>query len=284
MKLRFPILVALAWLASFVANGQTPADSVAIVSADWEVAVPAEGVVHKRASFASLYKGNQYINLVEISPKAKMHYGVSASDRMKQTSLIAQENQAAAAINGSFYNMKKGNSVCYYRVGREVIDTTSTSEFRLRVTGAVHTHKRKLRIMPWSPRIEARYRQNRGTLLASGPLLMDDGELSSWEACDSAFIHTKHPRSAIFRTKDNRVVFITVDGRSRGNAIGVTIPELAHLVAVLGGYDALNLDGGGSTTLWTEAQGVLNCPSDNRKFNHEGERNVANIIYAAKRK
>ena len=31
---------------------------------------------------------------------------------------------------------------------------------------------------------------------------------------------------------------------------GVNIPELAHLIRVLGGEDALNLDGGGSTTLW----------------------------------
>ena len=284
MTLRNFTLMAFAWLVSNIVCGQTPADSIAIVSADWEVSVPAEGIVHKRASFTSLYKGNQYINLVEISRKAKMYYGVSASDCMKQTSLIAQENGADAAINGSFYNMKQGNSVCYYRIGREVIDTTSTSEFRLRVTGAVRTHKRKVQILPWSPDIEAKYRQRKGTLLASGPLLMDDGKLCTWEMCDSTFIHRKHPRSAIFRTRDNRVVFITVDGRSPGNAIGVNIPELAHLIRTLGGYDALNLDGGGSTTLWTEAQGVLNCPSDNRKFNHEGERNVANIIYAAKRK
>lgn len=280
MKLRFPILMAIVWLTSDIICAQTKADSIAIASADWEVTSPAEGIVHKRASFASLYKGNQYVNLVEISPKAKMYYGIAASDQMKQTSLIAQENQAAAAINGSFYNMKKGNSVCYYRIGREVVDTTSASEFRSRVTGAVYTHKRRLRIMPWSPDIEAMCRQRRGILLASGPLLMDDGELCTWEACDSNFIHSKHPRSAIFRTKDNCVVFITVDGRSPGNAIGVNIPELAHLIATLGGYDALNLDGGGSTTLWTEAQGVLNCPSDNRKFNHQGERKVSNIVYA----
>lgn len=283
MKLRYSTLMAFMWLVSNVVCGQTKADSIALVSADWEVAVPTEGIVHRRASFTSLYKGNQYVNLVEISPKAKMYYGISASDKMKQTSLIAQENGASVAINGSFYNMKKGNSVCYFRIGREVVDTTSVSEFRLRVTGAVRTHKRKVQILPWSPDIEDKCRQRKGTLLASGPLLMADGELCSWESCDSAFIYTKHPRSAIFRTKDNRVVFITVDGRSPGNAIGVSIPELAHLISVLGGYDALNLDGGGSTTLWTEEQGVLNSPSDNRRFDHEGERKVSNIIYAGEK-
>ena len=282
MKFRFYILLAFLGLFPIVLCGQTEADSVAIVSASWETSISAEGIVHKRASFASLYKGNQSINLVEIPSKVKVRYGISASDQMKQTSLIAEENKASAAINGSFYNMQQGNSVCYFRIGREVIDTTSVDEFRMRVTGAVYTHKRKVRILPWSPAIERNYRQRKGTILASGPLLMQKGVSCAWEECDSSFIHTKHPRSAIFLTKDKRTILITVDGRSPGHADGLSIPELAHLIRILGGYDALNLDGGGSTTLWMKEYGVLNYPSDNRKFDHEGERNVSNIIYVTK--
>lgn len=282
MKHRFYILLAFFGLISATLHAQTEADSIAIVSASWHTSVSPEGIVHRRASFASLYKGNQSVCLVEIPSGAKLHYGISASDRMKRTSLIARENKASVAINGSFYNMQQGNSVCYFRIGREVVDTTSASEFRMRVTGAVHTHKRKVKILPWSPAIEKKYRGRKGTLLASGPLLMQKGDVCTWESCDSSFIYTKHPRSAIFRTKDKRTVLITVDGRSPGNADGVSIPELAHLIRILGGHDALNLDGGGSTTLWMEGQGVLNHPSDNRKFDHEGERNVSNIIYVTK--
>jgi exopolysaccharide biosynthesis protein len=284
MKIRHTILAAMMSLASYTISGQTVADSIAIVSAHWEVTAVSKGIVHKCASFSSLYKGGQHVNVVEVAPDAKVRYGIAASGQMKQTSLIAQENGALAAINGSYYNMKKGNSVCYFRVGKEVIDTTLTSEFDLRVTGALHTHKGNVKFIPWSPRVEERYRQRKGTILASGPLLLDDGELCDWKSCGTSFINNKHPRSAIFRTKDGRIVFITVDGRSPGNAAGVSIPELAHLVRVLGGYDALNLDGGGSTTLWTEAQGITNCPSDNKKFDHQGERKVANIIYVAPRK
>ena len=201
---------------------------------------------------------------------------------MKPISRLAQDNQALAAINGSFYNMQKGNSVCYLKLGKEVVDTTTTQEFNLRVTGAVYTHKKNLRILPWSPEIESAYKKKKGSVLASGPLLLDDGKTCSWEMCDSSFVVTKHPRSAVFTTKDKRVVFITVDGRSKGNAIGVSIPELAYLIRVLGGEDALNLDGGGSTTLWMKGapdKGVLNCPSDNGKFDHLGERKIPNIIY-----
>lgn len=281
MNCRVLLFVMLVWCKGISVYGQTREDSIAIVSAQWETYVSPENILHKRAAISHLYGGNQYVNLVEIPHHRKHHYGIAVSE-MKPTSRLAQENQALAAINGSFYDMKKGNSVCYLRVGEQVIDTTTTRESKLRVTGAVHVHKNKLKIMPWSPDIESKYHKKKGAVLASGPLLMDDGEVCSWETCGSTFVSTKHPRSAVFTTKDKKVVFITVDGRSKGNAEGVSIPELAHLIRVLGGEDALNLDGGGSTTLWMKGasdNGVLNCPSDNRKFDHEGERKIPNIIY-----
>lgn len=104
------------------------------------------------------------------------------------------------------------------------------------------------------------------------------GNHADWQQCDSDFIATKHPRSAIVVTKDRRVLLVTVDGRSPGNAIGMSIPELAHLVKVLGGRTALNLDGGGSTTLYLDGH-VLNHPCDNRRFDHEGERRIPNMIF-----
>lgn len=281
------ILLFLTWLCAlgFPLSAQTVADSVVLVSAEWETTVSPDGLVHKRAVFPSLYKGPQHINLVEIPARRKLHFDIGVSDKMTPISRLARERQALAAINGSFYNMKVGNSVCYLQLGKQVVDTTTASEFRLRVTGAVYTHKKKLRILPWSREIEKKYRQKKGAVLASGPLLLEDGETCSWTMCDSSFIATKHPRSAVFTTKDKKTVLITVDGRAAGKATGVSIPELAHLIRVLGGDDALNLDGGGSTTLWMEQapdNGVLNCPSDNRKFDHQGERSIPNIIYVHK--
>lgn len=80
------------------------------------------------------------------------------------------------------------------------------------------------------------------------------------------FIRTKHPRSAVATTKEGKILLITVDGRFPEQAEGVNIPELAHLIRILGGEDALNLDGGGSTTLWLSGasdDGVVNYPCDN---------------------
>lgn len=280
MNYRILLIVILACL-NLSLFAQTAEDSIAIVSARWETTSGLENIVHRRAAVRNLYGGEQSINLVEIPRGKKLHFGIAVSE-MKKMTAHAEENQALAAINGSFYDMQKGNSVCFLKIGKEVIDTTTTREFELRVTGAVQVYKKKLKVLLWNKQIESKYRKNKGAVLASGPLLIEDGEVCSWEMCDSSFVVTKHPRSAVFTTKDKRTVFITVDGRSKGNAIGVSLPELAHLIRILGGEDALNLDGGGSTTLWMKGapdNGVVNYPSDNGKFDHQGERKIPNAIY-----
>ncbi len=86
-----------------------------------------------------------------------------------------------------------------------------------------------------------------------------------------------HPRSAIGITADERVVMATVDGRHPDESLGVTLDELADLMISRGAVEAINLDGGGSTTLAVRRPGdsnvtVVNAPSDGR------ERSVTNSI------
>ena len=282
MKKQFTFLFILLCSLTVSLFAQTEKDSIVIVSAQWEITKTSDQIVHKRSIFTDLYKGPQYINIIEIPSSKKLHFDIAVSE-MKQTSLISREHQALAPINGSFYNMKEGFSVCYLGKGKEVIDTTQNHLFA-RCTGAVYVHKKKTRIFPWNKEIENEYKQRKGATLVSGPLLRQNGK-DVWNDENDSFNKTKHPRSAIFTTEDKKTVFITVDGRRKGNATGVSIAELTHLIRILGGHDALNLDGGGSTTLWLEGapeNGVLNSPSDNGKFDHQGERKIPNIIYVYK--
>ena len=264
--------------ASVSAGAQTAADSLAIATAHWDEMRIARGVKGRCAAFASLYGGPQYVSIVEIKPSLRHRAGIGVSPQMKTMTQLAGEHDALAAINGSYYNMRVGNSVCFLKVGREVLDSTIVSEFPLRVTGAVRVKRGHVKIMPWDQSTEQSYRKHRGTVLASGPLMLRGGEYADWTGCDQSFCETKHPRSAVAKTRDGHVLLITVDGRSAGNAIGMSIPELAHLARMLGATEALNLDGGGSTTLFLDGQ-ILNHPSDNKKFDHAGERHIPNIIY-----
>lgn len=72
----------------------------------------------------------------------------------------------------------------------------------------------------------------------------------------------RHPRSAIGLTRDRRTaILLVVDGRSSSSR-GMTCDELIDTFRELGAHDAMGLDGGGSSTLWTSSAGVLNRPSD----------------------
>lgn len=277
-RLIFSLLLSL-WVITASASEQ---DSLLIVKADWKVTTTDDGLTHKQAQIKGLFNSVQSINLIEIPRASKRKIGIAGNEGMKRTSLQAIEKGAVAAINGTYYNMKEGNSVCFYKIGDTVIDTTTDGEFKSRVNGAIREKRGKIEIIEWSKPIEQSYKKSKGTVLASGPIMLDNGKRSDWSACSKSFIETRHPRSAIYTKGDGTVVFMTVDGRSAGNADGVSIPELAYLVKILGGDDAINLDGGGSTTLWLKGapdNGVLNYPTDNKLFDHAGERSVSNIFY-----
>ena len=278
-KIIFSLCLILCTTLAFADGKQ---DSILIVKADWATKTTAEGLTHKQVQIKGLFNSVQSINLIEIPRSAKRKIGIAGNEGMKKTSLQATEKEALAAINGTYYNMKVGNSTCFYKINREVIDTTLNGEFKNRVNGAVREVKGKIKIIDWNKEIEANYKKNKGTVLASGPIMLENGRISDWSACGKSFIDTRHPRSAIYTKKDGTIVFITVDGRSEGNAAGVSIPELAFLIRILGGKEAINLDGGGSTTLWLKGapdNGVLNYPTDNQIFDHTGERSVSNIFY-----
>jgi len=72
-----------------------------------------------------------------------------------------------------------------------------------------------------------------------------------------------------------------LDSHAEYDDILVTGPLLAEFLLLLRCKNATNLDGGGSTTMWIKGKpfnGVVNMPSDNRKFDHEVERAVSDIL------
>src|SRR5690606_26319921 len=101
------------------------------------------------------------------------------------------------------------------------------------------------------------------------------------EVLDSIpFVLTRHPRTAVAVTDKNRVLLITIDGR-QANSAGVSLFELGKIMKWLKVKDGINLDGGGSTTFWLKDypdDGVVNYPTDNKKWDHKGERKVANVL------
>jgi len=92
------------------------------------------------------------------------------------------------------------------------------------------------------------------------------------EGASSSFTYSRHPRTAIGFSKDSmKIYFVTVDGR-QSSSVGMTLDELANFMLTLGVWHAVNLDGGGSTTMVVRGK-IVNSPSD-----ATGERAVSNAI------
>lgn len=114
------------------------------------------------------------------------------------------------------------------------------------------------------------------TLVGGIPRIIRDGEISiehMEENLYEEFRTTRHPRTAVAfdKTKDT-LYLMAVDGRQPRHSVGMSLDELADYLKKLGAHQALNLDGGGSTTMIVQGK-VVNNPSD-----AIGERSVTNAL------
>lgn len=109
------------------------------------------------------------------------------------------------------------------------------------------------------------------------PVLLRAGAIPARVDSGGTFATSRHPRTAVGIAREGRrLMLVTVDGRQKPYSDGMTLRETAELMRALGAVDAINLDGGGSTTM-VVANGagvpsVVNRPSDVR------ERPVGNAL------
>lgn len=98
-------------------------------------------------------------------------------------------------------------------------------------------------------------------------ILVKDGSIPSKFSYVSSDTNGRTPRTAVGSSRSGKeLILVTVDGR-QNSSLGMTLTELANLMINLGAYNALNLDGGGSTTMAARAPGtnninIVNNPSD----------------------
>ncbi len=113
------------------------------------------------------------------------------------------------------------------------------------------------------------------SIVGGGPQLIKNGRVEITNAAEKilpSFVSDGHPRTAIAKLKSGQLLLITVDGRQPGESIGMSLTMLADLLMEFGADDAINLDGGGSTTMVIRNK-VVNKPSDTT-----GERPVSDAI------
>ena len=227
----------------------------------------------------SMFNSMQAIYVADIDTAAgSFEFGVAAADSTVVTSVFAASENTLAAINGTFFSIEGRYNVHFVKVNNSIVAKTDSTEFGIRATGLFAATGEETYISSWGPE-----REDAGTVgyedaIVSGPLLIDDGVDMPLDS--TGFNAHRHPRSLAGITSDGHVLFVAVDGRQPGYAEGMSLFELRQLAHSLGCTDALNLDGGGSTTLVIAGEGtngVVNKPSG------IVERPVPSILFVRKK-
>jgi uncharacterized protein YigE (DUF2233 family) len=107
-------------------------------------------------------------------------------------------------------------------------------------------------------------------MIAGSPTLLKNSVITAPDDC-GRFCY-RHPRTGVGMTPDGRLLMVTVDGRRPGYSAGMTPVQFAKLFRHLGANRALNLDGGGSTTMIVKGE-IVNRPSDS-----DGQRAVSSAV------
>ena len=309
---RLFLIVALSSFASLGLSSELSADekadSVAFVSAQWQMTDLGKGAV---AMSAQLQMFNSMQNICVVKYPLKK-FTTEILHRPGKTagkpSEIGKAEKALFAVNAGYFHMKQRIPSVYFRTGKEIHGYSHPTElYRVdALMGFKDKKGRKVEIAPATDTTKyAQVSKGWKQAMASGPLLILDGEMMvpvlMGNQADGAnvaamekeqkegykhrthytsalFYDKRHPRAAFGTDEDGNAYLVVIDGRFPGQADGASIYETAYVCYLLGMTDAINLDGGGSTTLWTETTGVINYPCDNKTFDHDGERTVPNLI------
>ena len=259
-------------------------DSISFANGPWQRDT-LDGLILHRCHFDhhQLFSSNQMFFVLEISDQQAYNLQLAHEERRTKTSEMAQKHGAVAAVNGSFFDMDKHFPICYLRINGVNIgentpgkDTVNRKYYQY---GTLCMGNDSVLILKTDSSRRWEDALPYPNIMTAGPLLIYRDTLQ-YMRDDRTFVTQRHNRTAVGIREDGTILLVVADGRFK-EAEGLSLTELQQILRWLGCRDALNLDGGGSTTMFlnsNELQGVLNYPSDNGRFDHAGERGVSNAV------
>lgn len=244
---------------------------------------------------------HQNVNVISFNPKAKQGRMILEYKKEKDSLSVfaSRVSGAIAGINATYFIEKKDSAdYMYLRLrGKEIqqVKVPKSSIYWWKHQGmfTFNNNGNKFDIA-FSPEDFSKIKSE--NVVTGAPMLIDNFipvglRFADTIGIDITNLHyehylkhqgVRHPRTAIAITKDGNLLLITVDGRNK-DALGMSAKELtAFLQRFFNPKSAMNIDGGGSTMMWVKGQpfnGIVNYPTDNRKFDHYGQRMVETAIF-----
>lgn len=240
------------------------------------------------------------IHVLIVDPKDHVIFPVRAEgDEVKRETVatLASRYGAVAAINGGFWKIngdsagilkiahhwygtpvKPRGAIGWLNNGETVIIDRVLTDYDLKNC----PDESLIEVVPVSDPLRTTSDQWKVMehIVGGTPVLISMGNIIedfSSEQTIETFLTKKHPRTAIGIKSSGEWVFVVVDGRFQGYLGGMTIKELADFMLQLGCVEALNLDGGGSSTMVIDGL-VINEPCGSLNENNKRVEAVSDAI------
>jgi len=191
----------------------------------------------------------------------------AADERGLTVSEFAARRNAVVAINADYFD------TALQPIGLAMGDGAvwARADERVRRQEVVGVGGRRVEIFPRGEPLREPQPWMTGAVSGWPAIVADCAPVAGLPGSDF-FTRAPHPRTAVGLSRDGRrLILLVADGRREG-VPGLTLPELAELMAWHGACTAVNLDGGGSSALWLGDR-IVNRPSDGverRVANHLG--------------
>ena len=294
------VMLFLLWSNLGIAYGENDSDMAILKEKHgWSIDSIAPGFI--RYTYSGYYtpqEAFQNVNIIEIDLSNPNYFvEILYVDTRDSLSGAATENAAFAGINGTYEldaSFIKSNGVIYAQ------NQLPKEHLRFWKHEGALTYDKETNEVTITYGDNERYQSysTKTDILSGSPMLIDNynpvglyftGDLSGL-ILDSLEYEdyrrhqgVRHPRTAVAKTRNNHLLLITVDGRHK-QAAGMSAKELTQFMRrYFDPQSALNIDGGGSTTMWIKTRnvhvnGVVNYPSDNGIFDHYGQRRVTTFL------
>lgn len=263
--------------------------TVSNTNSTFNTTVASQAAKNAQVTDTSYSDGNISVNLTEKTVNDTQIYVVdvtlSSADYLKtalaqnsygtnvtaKTSVTAAENNAILAVNGDYYGANSSG----YVIRNGVVYRDSVREDAS--NGDLAIYKDGSFKIIYENQISADQLVQDGVvnLLAFGPSLVENGEISVGINTEVGQAMASNPRTAIGIIDENHYIIVVSDGRT-SESKGLSLYQMAEVMKSYGVKTAYNLDGGGSSTLYFNGQ-VINKPTTGGS--KISERAVSDIVY-----
>jgi exopolysaccharide biosynthesis protein len=229
-------------------------------SESWETVHPA--VSYRR--YSPLPDSIIHIARIDLThPQVKLKLSHSA-ERGRPIDQFPEHEHALVAINASFFDKRfapVGLTISNGDVWPDAYDTANKPVLACDATSRCRIHA-----APPDPGSIEKH-----LAVAGLPALLEDGKDASAALCNVSvgrkkFCDSAHPRTAIGLDAMGRTLWIVAAEGRHPPVLGVSVAELISVLRQLGATDAINLDGGGSSTLSIKGRQLMQRPDNEQNL------------------